>query len=91
MIVAALLFLAASVHEVRPGQNAQSIVDAARPGDRVVFRPGLHVQKLGKHRSMVYVDKPLDIEMEAGATLKLADGQSKLEPTAELKIGRAHV
>ncbi len=84
MIVAALLFLAASVHEVRPGQNAQTIVDAAKPGDRVVFRPGLHLQKLGKHRSMVYVDKSLDIELEAGATLKLADGQSQLEPTAEL-------
>lgn len=84
MIVAAFLFLAASVHEVRPGQNAQTIVDAAKAGDRVVFRPGLHVQKLGKHRSMVYVDQPLDIELEAGATLKLADGQSQLERTAEI-------
>jgi hypothetical protein len=84
MIFAAFLFLAVSVHEVRPGQNAQAIVDEAKPGDRVIFRPGLHVQKLGKHRSMVYVDKPLDIELEAGATLKVADGQSQLERTAEI-------
>lgn len=83
-MIFALLLLAASVHEVRPGQNAQAIVDAAKPGDRVVFRPGLHLQKVGKHRSMVYVDKPLDIELEAGAILKLADRQSKLEQTPEI-------
>lgn len=84
MIFTALLLLAASVHEVRPGQNAQAIVDAAKAGDRVVFRPGLHLQKLGKHRAMVYVDKSLDIELEAGATLKLADGQTKVERDAEI-------
>jgi hypothetical protein len=78
------LLLAASVHEVRPGQNAQAIVDAARPGDHIIFRPGLHTQPLGKHRSMVYVDKPLDIELEAGATLKLAGRQSQLEREPEI-------
>jgi hypothetical protein len=81
-MIALLLFL--SVHEVHPGQHAQTVVDAAKPGDRIVFRPGLHVQTLGKHRSMVYVDKPLDIELEAGATLQLAAGQSALERTAEI-------
>jgi len=84
MITATLLLLLASTHEVRPGQNAQTIVDAAKPGDRIVFLSGLHIQKLGKHRSMVFVDKPLDIELAAGATLQLADGQSVLERTAEI-------
>ncbi len=84
MIWTALLVVVASVHEVRPGQSAQAVVDAARAGDKIVFRPGVHVQKLGKHRSMVYVDKPLEIEIEAGATLKLADGQSQLERSPEI-------
>ncbi|MBS1823946.1 MAG: hypothetical protein JST93_01375, partial [Acidobacteria bacterium] len=84
MFAAFVLIASASVHEVQPGQNAQAVVDRAQAGDRVVFRPGLHVQRLGKHRSMVYVDKQLDIELEAGATLKLADGESKLEPGAEI-------
>lgn len=84
MMTLAFFLLAAMVHEVRPGQNAQAVVDAAKPGDRIVFRPGLHLQKLGKHRSMVYVDKPLDIELEAGATLKLADRQSQLEREPEI-------
>jgi hypothetical protein len=84
MILLTCLLLAANVHEVRPGQNAQAIVDAAQPGDHIVFRPGVHLQTLGKHRSMVYVDKPLDIELEAGATLKLADRQSQLEREPEI-------
>lgn len=84
MTAFALFLLAAGLHEVRPGQNAQEIVDRASPGDRIVFRPGLHLQKLGMHRSMVYVDKPLDIELEAGSVLKLADGQSELERAPEI-------
>ena len=84
MTALALFLLAVSLHEVRPGQYAQAIVDRAKPGDRIVFRPGLHLQKLGAHRSMVYVDKPLDIELEAGAVLKLADGQSVLERAPEI-------
>jgi hypothetical protein len=84
MMAVAFFLLVASVHEVQPGQSAQAIVDAAKPGDHIIFRPGLHLQKLGKHRSMVYVDKSLDIELEAGATLKLADQESRLEPQAEI-------
>ena len=84
MIITAFFLLAAAVHQVQPGQNAQSIVDAAQPGDHIVFRPGVHLQKLGRHRSMVYIDKPLDIELEAGAILRLADRQSELEPEPEI-------
>jgi len=78
------LLIAMTVHEVHPGRNAQQIVDAARPGDRIVFKPGVHEHALGVHRSMVYIGKSLDLELEAGAVLKLADGQSKLEPEPEI-------
>ncbi|MBL8217100.1 MAG: hypothetical protein JNK87_40645 [Bryobacterales bacterium] len=79
-----LLAFALQTHEIRPGQNTQAVLDAAQPGDRIVFRQGLHEMKLGRHRAMLYVDKPLDIELEAGATLRLAAGQSKLEKTPEI-------
>jgi hypothetical protein len=83
-MLAALLLLALETHEVKPGQDAQAILDRAQPGDRLLFRTGLHLHKLGKHRAMLYVDKSIDIELEAGATLKLADGESKLEPQPEI-------
>ncbi len=84
----AILFLlataGAATHEIRPGDNAQAVLDRAQPGDRLIFRPGIHVQKAGKHRSMLYVDKSIDIELEAGAVLQLAPGESKLQKDAEI-------
>lgn len=70
--------------EARPGDDPQAVLDRARPGDRVLFREGVHVRKLGKHRSMLYVDKSVDIELEAGAVLRLADGESKLGKDPEI-------
>ncbi|MBL8221038.1 MAG: hypothetical protein JNL62_17525, partial [Bryobacterales bacterium] len=86
MVSALLLLMAASAatHEVRPGDDPQAVLDRARPGDRVLFREGVHVRKLGKHRSMLYVDKAVDIELEAGAVLRLANGESKLEKEPEI-------
>lgn len=59
---------------VKPGESPQAALDAAKPGDTLVFLPGLHQHKLGKHQSILYVDKPVHIELKPGATLKLADG-----------------
>jgi hypothetical protein len=83
-MIALLIALAVEVHPILPGQNAQTILDRAQPGDRLVFKPGSHVQRLGKHRSMLYVDKSIDIELEAGATLQLAAGETKLEKAPEV-------
>ena len=43
------------------------------PGDKLTFLPGLHQHGLGRHAAILYVDKSVDIELMAGATLKLAD------------------
>jgi glyoxylase-like metal-dependent hydrolase (beta-lactamase superfamily II) len=69
---------------VKPGESPQEALDRAAPGDKLVFLPGLHQHKLGKHRSLLYVDKPVDIVLQAGATLKLADNETKLESTPEI-------
>lgn len=71
-------------HSIHPGQSPQEVIDRAAPGDRIVFLPGLHQHKLGKHQSILYVDKSVEIELQANATLKLADGETILEPTAEI-------
>lgn len=75
---------AVEVRQVRPGDDPQRIVDAAAPGDRIVFLPGVHVHPVRKHRSLLYVDKSLDIELQPGAVLKMADRQSVLEKTPEI-------
>jgi hypothetical protein len=74
----------AAVHQIRPGDDPQVVADKAAPGDQLVFLPGVHLRRLGKHRSMLYVEKPLDIELQPGATLKLAANESKLEPAPEI-------
>lgn len=71
-------------HHVKPGDSPQAVLDRAATGDRLVFLPGLHQHKLGKYRSLLYVDKSVEIELQAGATLKLADGETKQETTPEI-------
>ena len=75
---------AQTVHSIAPGQNPQAIADAAAPGDRLVFLPGVHEHPPRQHRSLLYVAKSLDIELQPGATLRLAAGQTKLEKTPEI-------
>ncbi len=71
-------------HLIRPGDSPQEVLDRTASGDRIVFLPGLHQHKLGQHRSLLYVDKSIEIELQAGATLKLADGETILESEAEI-------
>ncbi len=74
----------AAEHAIRPGESPQAALDALAPGDRLVFLPGLHQHGLGRHRAMLYVDKSVEIELKAGATLKLAPGMTKLAATGEI-------
>lgn len=69
---------------IRPGDSPQAILDRAKPGDRLVFLPGLHQHGLSRHRSILYVDKPVEIELKAGAILKLADHETKIETAGEI-------
>lgn len=76
--------LAAAEVRIAPGESPQTALDRAAPGDRVVFLPGLHQPPLGKHRALLYVDKSVEIELKAGAILKLADKATVLEKAAEI-------
>lgn len=73
-----------AVHSVKPGDDPQAVMDRASPGDTIVFLPGLHQHHTTKFRSILYVDKPIDIELQAGATLKLPDNDTALEKTPEI-------
>jgi hypothetical protein len=83
-LLAPLPALHADEHLVQPGDNPQHVMDRAVPGDRIVFQPGLHLHHPGKHRALLYVDKPVEIELKQGATLKLADNATKLEAAPEI-------
>ncbi len=74
----------AAEHVVSPGDPPQQILDHAAPGDRLVFLPGLHQHRLGEHRALLYVDKSVEIELQEGATLKLADGETSQETVPEI-------
>ncbi len=71
-------------HRVRPGESPQAVLDRAAPGDRLVFLPGLHQHGLSKHRAMLYVEKSVEIELQEGATLKLAPGVTQVEAEGEI-------
>jgi hypothetical protein len=76
----------AAEHKIKPGDPPQPVLDSAAPGDKLVFLPGLHEHKLGKHRSILYVDKPIHIELKAGAILKLADGVCRRDSSGEITV-----
>ncbi|WP_326668045.1 right-handed parallel beta-helix repeat-containing protein [Streptomyces sp. NBC_01257] len=59
---------AASGHVVRPGQSIQAAVDAARPGDTIVVRPGTY-------RESVLITTP-------GLTLRGSGSRTVIEPGA---------
>ncbi len=74
----------AAEHLIKPGESPQAVLDRTAAGDRLVLLPGLHQHRLGKHRSLLFVDKSVEIELREGATLKLADGETTLEKTPEI-------
>ena len=74
----------AAEHTIKPGESPQETFDRAAPGDKLIFLPGLHQHQLGKHRAILYVDKSIGIELQNGATLKLADGETQLEAEPEV-------
>ena len=76
--------LIAAEHKIKPGDDPQAVMDAAAPGDKLTFLPGLHQHGLKKHRSILYVDKSVEIELMAGATLKLADNVCHKEGVGEI-------
>jgi len=54
-------------HRIKPGEDPQAILDAAAPGDKLTFLPGLHQHGLKKHRAILSADKPVEIAQRAGA------------------------
>ncbi len=76
--------LFAAEHKIKPGEDPQAVLDAAAPGDKLTFLPGLHQHGLKKYRAILYVDKSVEVELMAGATLKLADDICKLEKAGEI-------
>ena len=71
-------------HHIKPGDDPQKVLNAAAPGDKLVFLPGMHQHKLGQHRAILYVNKSVHIELREGATLKLADHVCRLETVGEI-------
>ena len=66
VIAASLLPLVAALaaeHQIRPGDPPQPILDRAALGDRLVFLPGVHQHGLARHRAMLSVEKPIEIEL----------------------------
>jgi hypothetical protein len=55
-----------AVHQIRPSDNPQAALDKASRGNRLVFLPGKHEHRPGKYRSLLYSDKSVDIELQAG-------------------------
>lgn len=84
LLLATSVALQAADHPVRPGDHPQAVIDRAAPGDRIVFLPGLHQHRPGKHRALLFVDKSVEIELKSGATLKLADNATKLDAAPEI-------
>ncbi len=77
-------FAMAAEHEIAPGESPQAVLDRAQAGDRIVFLRGLHQHGLSRHRAILYVDKPIEIELREGAILKLADDVCRREPHGEI-------
>lgn len=76
--------LPAAEHTIQPGDRPQAVLDRAAAGDRLVFLPGLHRHGLGKHRSILYVDKSIEIHLQEGARLQLAPGVTRREAVGEI-------
>lgn len=61
---------------IRVGDDAQAVIDAALPGATLIFRRGVHYETINKNQSCCYIDKPLTIYISPDATVKCADNQA---------------
>ncbi len=84
LLLAPLASLHGEEHLIQPGESPQAVIDRAVPGDRLIFVPGLHQHAPDKYRALLYVDKSVEIEVQEGATLRLADNATKLEAVPEI-------
>ena len=62
LFASAVVPVTAAEHRIRPGDDPQAALDAAMPGDKLTFLPGLHQHGLGRHAAILYVDKSVDID-----------------------------
>ena len=70
--------------EIQTTDTPQTIFDATQAGSLLRFKAGEHIHATNKNRSILYCDKPMYIELEAGATLKLADDSNTLDHVGEI-------
>ena len=80
------IFAQSKTYEILPGDNPQAILDNADEGSELVFLPGIHEHSLGRHQSILYVEKSVNIELQRGAVLKLADRETTLRSTPEITV-----
>jgi hypothetical protein len=71
-------------YDIQTTDNPQTIFNAAPAGSLLRFKTGTHIHATGTNRSILYCDKPMYIELEAGAVLKLADNSNTLDLVGEL-------
>ena len=84
LLLAFASLLPAAEHAIKPGDDPQAVMDRAAPGDRLVFQPGVHEHRPGRHRALLSIDKSIHIDLQPGATLKLADNATMLEAVPEI-------
>jgi hypothetical protein len=71
-------------YDITTSDNPQTIFDVAPAGSLVRFKAGTHNGVINKNRSILYCDKKMYVELEAGAILKLADNSNTLDYIGEL-------
>jgi hypothetical protein len=71
-------------YDIQTTDNPQTIFNNAPAGSLVRFKAGTHTHATGTNRSILYCDKPMYVELEAGAILKLADNSNTLDTAGEI-------
>ncbi|WP_417832773.1 hypothetical protein [Terasakiella sp.] len=78
----------AGIIDIYPNINPQVVFDATDAGSLIRFLPGLHEWGINNNsrteNAILYVHKPMSIELMAGATLRLADGTVTLSTEPEI-------
>lgn len=69
---------------IKPTDNPQTIIDNAPAGSKITFADGVHEHSLSKYNSMIYIDKPLIIEIPSSATLRVLNNSVNVNKNAEV-------